>query len=445
MNSLKGLFVVAVLAALACGMYISLNRKPEGPPPPGAPQGAMVPPKTQGVPPLSVGAGPTAPGNAGRTAGALAPGFPAMPAAGSGAPQNSVNPPAATANTSAPPYNANSRSSPAALGSVAPALGPMAPAAGPESLSDPAGSLSPPLAAGASAAEASKAGSAVPYPSSGAPASSLGAAIPGAPTQVAASDPNARKSGSLTLSSDNLARYGLPPAAPRDANPPSKFDAVMKSVNMSMEDGKLAEAHLTLSALYGNPEVPAEKARDVTRMLDQMAAIVIYSRTSFTEPPYRVQPGDTLEKIADSYSIPPELLARINGIRDSRQLQPGRELKVVRGPFSALVDLAKYEMTLMIKGRYAGRFPIGVGLDQPKLEGSYMVRDKKPSGDPNGPLGKYVIDLGNDLGKQAAIHGTNDPQAVGRAGSRGAICLAERDIEDVFGILSVGSTVLIRR
>ena len=84
----------------------------------------------------------------------------------------------------------------------------------------------------------------------------------------------------------------------------------------------------------------------ITRMLDQMAAIVIYSRTSFTEPPYRVQPGDTLEKIAETYGVPAELLAKINGIRDPLHFQPGQELKVVRGPFSALVEAQLEAMAL---------------------------------------------------------------------------------------------------
>ena len=48
----------------------------------------------------------------------------------------------------------------------------------------------------------------------------------------------------------------------------------------------------------------------------------------------------------------------------------------MRGPFEAVVRLDRHELTLMVQNRYAGRFPIGVGRDQPKLDGSYTVRDK---------------------------------------------------------------------
>ena len=95
------------------------------------------------------------------------------------------------------------------------------------------------------------------------------------------------------------------------------------------------------------------------------------------------------------------------------------ELKVVRGPFDAVVRLDKHELTLMVQNRYAGRFPIGVGRDQPKLDGEYTVRDKTlnpayygPDGvtispnDPKNPLGGAWIGLTDRIG----IHGTNDPQ-----------------------------------
>ena len=108
------------------------------------------------------------------------------------------------------------------------------------------------------------------------------------------------------------------------------------------------------------------------RLLDQMAGVVIYSRQHLLEPPYQVQPGDTLERIAEALNVPALLLARINGVRDSESLRPGRELKVLRGPFSAVIDLGKSELTLMLRDRYAGRFPVTF-ISPGRLEGSYTV------------------------------------------------------------------------
>jgi lipoprotein-anchoring transpeptidase ErfK/SrfK len=190
---------------------------------------------------------------------------------------------------------------------------------------------------------------------------------------------------------------------------------------------------------------------------------VIYSREHLLAPAYVVQPGDTIDAVAQKYSVPWQLLAKINGlmpptasnadntIRD-RQLPAGTLLKVLQGPFDAVVQLDKRELTLMVQHRYAARFPIGVGRDQPKLEGEYTVRNKTlnptyygpdgtnvAAGDPKNPLGSAWIELGERIG----IHGTADPQSIGRDNNRGAICVGDKDLQDLYGILSVGSRVTI--
>jgi hypothetical protein len=230
--------------------------------------------------------------------------------------------------------------------------------------------------------------------------------------------------------------------------------AIVYQAESKMDDGQLADAHLLLSKLYRSPDLPTEESPKITKMLDQLAGLVIYSRRHLqANDTYKVQPGDTLDRIAAACNVPPQLLARINGIREPDGLRPGRDLKVVSGPFRAVVSLDKFELTLMLQDRYAGRFPIGLGTDNRAAPGTYTVRDKRVNpvyqgpgreiagGSPDNPLGKFSLELGNQL----AIHGTNDPQALRRADNRGSICLSDRDIDDVFGILSLGSEVIIER
>ena len=239
----------------------------------------------------------------------------------------------------------------------------------------------------------------------------------------------------------------------------------MDGVRKKLDEGKLAEAQLALSTLYANPNLPADQAKQITELLDQLAGTVIYSRQSYLEPPYVVQPGDTIDRIAQRYRVPWQLLARINGLMPpgtpnsddllkDQPLAPGKQLKVVQGPFDAVVQLDKRQLTLMVQNRYAGRFSIGVGRDQPKLDGQYTVGEKKlnptyygPDGitispnDPKNPLGGAWIGLTDRIG----IHGAADPQSVGRDDNRGTICVGDRDLQDLYGILSVGSRVTIVR
>lgn len=256
---------------------------------------------------------------------------------------------------------------------------------------------------------------------------------------------------------------GIPPgyhdqAAPREEGH-AEFAGLMQSVRTLLAENRLAEAHLQLSEWYNDSHFSAEESAEVTDLLDRLAGTVIYSREHLLERPYEVQPGDTLEKIADAYEVPWQLLANINGLRDPRAVRPGESLKVVKGPFNAYVNLSKFELLLYLGSRYAGRFPIGIGKDKETPEGTFEVLQKVTNptyhgaeavvhkDDPNNPMGEFAIDLGNHIW----IHGTNDPQSIGRADSRGCIRLGERDIKDLFEILSArsdrtaGSQVTIRR
>ena len=98
--------------------------------------------------------------------------------------------------------------------------------------------------------------------------------------------------------------------------------------------------------------------------------------------------------------------------------------------------------------------PIGTGKDLSNIEGVYTVRDKilDPAyygsdgvsfahDDPKNPLGEAWIGLTDRIG----IHGAGDPRDVGRNDNQGSICVGRRDIQDLYGILSVGSRVKVMR
>jgi hypothetical protein len=255
------------------------------------------------------------------------------------------------------------------------------------------------------------------------------------------------------------------PPRPVDSSLQSTFNKIMDGVRQKLDEGKFADAQLALSILYGSPDLPPDQAKQITELLDQLAGTVIYSRQHHLEPPYVTQAGETIDMIAQKYSVPWQLLARINGLMppgacnsdDPTKDQPlpaGTELKVLRGPFDAVVQLDKRELTLLVQNRYAARFRIGVGHDLQKLEGEYTVRNKAvnptyygPDGvnigpnDPKNPLGVAWIGLTDRVG----IHGTANPQNVGRENDRGTICVGDRDLQDLYGILSVGSKVTIVR
>jgi lipoprotein-anchoring transpeptidase ErfK/SrfK len=233
-----------------------------------------------------------------------------------------------------------------------------------------------------------------------------------------------------------------------------QFARAFDAAQVQADTGKLAEAHLELSQWYDHPELAPGESRQLIEMLDRLAGTVIYShRHHLLEKPYQVKPGQTLQQIAEEHQVPWQLLAKVNGLEDPAAIRPGDSLKVLRGPFHAVVDARNLRLTLFLQGRYAGRFPIGLGRDAPAGEGDFEVTGvvdnpiyRGPDmvvqqGDPNNPYGRVWIDLGNQWG----IHGTNDPRNVGANTGRGCILLKSQDIAHVQDILSVGSRVIVRR
>jgi len=272
-----------------------------------------------------------------------------------------------------------------------------------------------------------------------------------APAQYIAGAPSGPSATEFGTPPPSATPAGIAPVQPQAAER-ERFVAAMGRVQTLLDNGQLAAALQGLSEWFDDPGIPSDEHVQLLDLLDRLAATVIYSREHLLEQPYVVRPGDTLLSVADRYQIPWELLAKINGVADPLRLRPGDNLKVVRGPFEAVVNLRTNELTLMLRGHYAGRFPCAVGQDAATPVGEYAIREKQanptyygPGGmidadDPANPLGDRQIVLGNKV----SLHGTSDPSGLAPHENRGSIRLSRTDIEDVFDILSVGSRVVIR-
>jgi lipoprotein-anchoring transpeptidase ErfK/SrfK len=228
----------------------------------------------------------------------------------------------------------------------------------------------------------------------------------------------------------------------------------LQAAEQLVADSKFPDALIKLSPYHRHPDLTSDDQSQLTAWLDALAAKVIYSREHLLATPYEVRRNETLDDIARRHQVPWMLLASINRevVNDPQILVPGTQLKVVPGPFRADVSLAAGEVTLFLGEMYAGRFPFALG-NEPPQPGSYKVQDKLnnrtyyaadgrtiPANDPSNPYGGAWIDLGHEV----CIHGSPIAPA-GPAATLGCISLSPQDARDVFGILSVGSDVTIRR
>ena len=230
---------------------------------------------------------------------------------------------------------------------------------------------------------------------------------------------------------------------------PADVAKVLNEVDTWIAADEILEAHAALSRMYWKK--PQLRPHLYERL--NVTAAEIYANPSrhFAEP-YNVQFGETLDEIALNYSVPWQYLARLNRVTPET-LQAGKTLKVLKGPFGAVVDLNEKRMTLHAHGWYVRSYQVGIGKDHSTPPGEFSVQEKvenptwyNPAGgvvdadDPQNPLGEYWIGIGNHIG----IHGTIDPDSIGASVSRGCIHLGDQDIAEVFNLLGRGSQVVIR-
>lgn len=133
-------------------------------------------------------------------------------------------------------------------------------------------------------------------------------------------------------------------------------------------------------------------------------------------------------------------------------------------PGTIVVKTSERKLYLVLDGRNALRFPVGVGKAGQSWTGTARVSGKYvrpawappadirrenprlpaviPGGAPNNPMGQFAMTLGDGT---YAIHGTNRPASVGRFVSHGCIRMYNADIRELFSMVAVGAPVIVER
>ena len=166
---------------------------------------------------------------------------------------------------------------------------------------------------------------------------------------------------------------------------------------------------------------------------------------------YEIKPGDTLTKIARDFHTTIDLLKKANSIADDR-ITPGRKIKVQTAPFSIVVDKSQNILMLKLDEEIIKTYVAATGANNCTPVGTFKITKKitNPTwfkagaviapGTPENLLGTRW--LGFDLAGYG-IHGTTDPQSLGRQVTQGCVRLANSDVEELFSIVPEGTEVTI--
>lgn len=224
---------------------------------------------------------------------------------------------------------------------------------------------------------------------------------------------------------------------------------------LESNDLLVARAHFS-DALAGGAMEPERSLLQAE--LTRIGSETIFSSRVLPDDPltfrYVIQPGDTLGKIAKANKISDELLADVNGIQNKNLIRAGQTIKVIRGPFHAVVESGAHTMGLYLEKTFVRQYRVGLGLDNGTPTGTWEVSTKlinptyyPPRGgrivspdDPENPLGGRWVGLTGIAGEAVGqlrygLHGTNEPDTIGQSVSLGCIRMFNEDVAQVYTYL----------
>ena len=229
-----------------------------------------------------------------------------------------------------------------------------------------------------------------------------------------------------------------------------------KLVSEYLKDGKKYEARNELSDLYFS-ETDKAKRLEIKNRLDELNAELVFSREPSPDAFfYVVQPGDSLIKIASEFNTNYEFIMRINN-KHRTSIRVGERLKILKGNITVLVDKSDYTLTLLLNDRFINQFPVGIGKSDKTPVGEFVVDNKlinpvwySPDGiyqfgDPKNVLGTRWIGFEDKEGLYGyGIHGTAEPDSIGKDMSNGCIRLRNEDVEELFNYVKAKTKVVIQ-
>jgi len=240
-------------------------------------------------------------------------------------------------------------------------------------------------------------------------------------------------------------------ASPSALQSSAAFASAWSDAHEKLAAGRYAEALAALSIWHDDPSLGLEESQRLEDLLGQLAGTVIYSQQDLLMPPHVVAPHETLPAVATPLGISWQLLGKINGVASPGDLVPGEHLKVLRGPFDAVISISRRRLTLQLGGYYAGNFPVVIGRSfLPRVGSSIPVTDVRRavgredqgpgSGAPDASAKPAIV-----LAEGLVIESAEDTGLVSDASPATSLVVSVRDFSDLVDILGPGSRVLIRQ
>jgi lipoprotein-anchoring transpeptidase ErfK/SrfK len=166
---------------------------------------------------------------------------------------------------------------------------------------------------------------------------------------------------------------------------------------------------------------------------------------------YEIKPGDTLTKIAREFKTTPELIKKSNNLIDDR-INPGKKIKVWTAPFNILVDKSQNILILKTDEEIIKTYVVSTGKNNCSPVGTFKITSKLvnptwfkagavvPANSPDNILGTRWMGIDKP---SYGIHGTTEPQSLGRQVTQGCVRMSNPEVEELYTIVPIGTEVVI--
>ncbi|MFH1519443.1 MAG: L,D-transpeptidase family protein [Candidatus Omnitrophota bacterium] len=205
----------------------------------------------------------------------------------------------------------------------------------------------------------------------------------------------------------------------------------------------------------------AGKLKEVQAKIEEINTSIILSPIiDACSAEYEVKPGDALVKIARKFKTTVNLIKRANNLT-SDTIRPAQLLKVNTCQFSIVVDKSQNLLFLKRKGEVIKTYTVSTGKDNSTPTGTFYINKDKlvnptwyktgaiiPPDSSENILGSRWMGLGgiDSAGVEMegyGIHGTNQPNDLGKQITLGCVRMRNADVEEIFDIVPVGTEVII--
>ena len=228
----------------------------------------------------------------------------------------------------------------------------------------------------------------------------------------------------------------------------------------ALEEGDLLKAQQLYKTAKGEIE-DVNILDEVQKKIETINIEIIFSPIlDECSTTYEVQPKDTLIKIAKKFNTTTALIKRANGL-SSDTIRLGKKLKVNTCKFSVVVDKSQNLLFLKRADEVVKIYTVSTGKDNSTPTGTFVIDENKlknptwyrtgaviPPDSPENILGSRwmgleIVDNEGEEAKGYGIHGTTEPDQLGKQITLGCVRMRNEDVEELFDIVPRGTEVVI--